>query len=418
MTEDDRAQVAAWRADTPGCAHRVHLNNAGAGLMPRSVAGALQDHITLEMETGGYEAADARRNEIAECYEQLARLCATRPDNIAITASATAAFVQAVSAFSWEPGDVLVTSRLDYTSYQIQYLALAERYGITVLHAPDLPEGGVDPDGVRRLLAQNPRCRFVSITWIPTHAGTIQDVAAVGEACEAAGVPYHVDACQAAGQLPIDVSVLRCDYLSATGRKFLRGPRGTGWLYVSDRALARGDRPLHIDMRGAQWTAPREYTPASGARRFEEWEFAYSLVLGLGEAARYANAAGVDACGQRARSLAAYARERIAALPGTRVLDRGRDLSAIATVAFEGRDGGSVARALAEQRINAVSSLRWFGLLDFGDRGVESAVRISPHYYNTEEEIDTLADTLEALLAPVPAATASSSTGRRPGSRT
>jgi selenocysteine lyase/cysteine desulfurase len=290
---------------------------------------------------------------------------------------------------------VLVTSRLDYTSYQIQYLALAERYGITVLHAPDLPEGGVDPDGVRRLLAENPRCRFVSITWIPTHTGTIQDVAAVGEACEAAGVPYHVDACQAVGQLPVDVSALRCDYLSATGRKFLRGPRGTGWLYVSDRALARGDRPLHIDMRGAQWTSAREFTPAPGARRFEEWEFPYALVLGLGEAARYANAARVDVCGARARALATYARERLAALPGTRILDRGRELSALITVAFEGREGASVVRALAERGINTVASLRWFGLLDFGDRGVESAVRVSPHYYNTREEIDALVEALE-----------------------
>ncbi len=283
------------------------------------------------------------------------------------------------------------------TSYQIQYLALAERYGVTVLHAPDLPEGGVDPDGVRALLAQNPRCRFVSVTWIPTHTGTIQDVAAVGEACAAAGVPYHVDACQAVGQLPIDLSILQCDYLSATGRKFLRGPRGTGFLYVSDRALARGDRPLFIDMRGARWTSADAFEAAAGASRFEEWERSYALLLGLGEAARYAVAAGVDACGQQARALAAYARRRLAELPGARVLDRGGDLSAIVTVSFDGRDGADVVRALAARRINTVASLRWYGLLDFGERGVESAVRISPHYYNTSDELDALMAALEEI---------------------
>ncbi|MEP6733768.1 MAG: aminotransferase class V-fold PLP-dependent enzyme [bacterium] len=398
MTPDERAQIAEWRADTPGTEHRVHLNNAGAGLMPRSVSSVLRDHIELESVVGGYEAADMRRTQLAKVYEHIADLCATRPDNIAITSSATAAFVQAVSVHAFEPGDVIITSRLDYTSYQIQYLALAERYGVVVLHAPDLPEGGVDPDGVRVLLAQNPRCKLVSITWIPTHTGTIQDVTAIGAICEAAGVTYHIDACQAIGQLPIDVSALKCDYLSATGRKFLRGPRGTGFLYVSERALARGDRPLHIDMRGATWTAPNEYLPATSAKRFEEWEFAYALVLGLGEAARYAIAANVDACGQRAIALGAYTRARLVELPGATVLDRGRNLSAVVTASFAGQDGREIVRALTERRINTVASLRWFGLLDFGERGVETAVRISPHYYNTEQEIDRLIDALHDVL--------------------
>lgn len=398
MTDDAASQVARWRNDTPGCANRVHLNNAGAGLMPRSVSSVMLEHIRLESEIGGYEAADARRDQIAECYDHLARLCATRPENIAITASATAAFVQAVSAFALERGDVIVTSRLDYTSYQIQYLALAERYGITVLHAPDLPEGGVDPEGVRALLVRHPTCRLVSITWIPTHAGTIQDVAAVGAVCEMAGVPFHVDACQAIGQLPIDVAALGCDYLSATGRKFLRGPRGTGLLFVSDRALARGDRPLHIDMRGARWTSARTFDPVSGARRFEEWEFPYALVLGLGESARYAIDAGVDACGRRARALAAYARERLAGLPGATVLDRGSELSAVVTCAFDGRHASELTRALTAHRINAVVTLQWFGILDLGERGVESAIRISPHYYNTRDEIDEMVAVLAQEL--------------------
>jgi selenocysteine lyase/cysteine desulfurase len=398
-TPDLATRLAAWRADTPGCDHRVHLNNAGAGLMPRSVRSAIVDHIELETLTGGYEAADAKRDAIGEAYGHLARLCAAQPHNIAITASATAAFVQAVSTIHFEPGDSIITSRLDYTSYQIQYLALAERYGIEILHAPDLPEGGVDPQGVRELLARNPRCRLVTISWIPTHAGTIQDVTAVGAACAEANVPYHVDACQAAGQLPIDVAALDCDYLSATGRKFLRGPRGTGFLYVSDRALKRGDRPLHIDMRGAKWTSATSFVPEPGARRFEEWEFPYALVLGLAEAARYANEAGVFAGGRRAIELAHRAREMLAALPGATVLDRGRDLSAIVTVAFDGRDAAPLKAALAARRINTVVTLQWFGMLDLGARGVETGLRISPHYYNTEGEIDTLGEALREALA-------------------
>lgn len=386
----ERDRIAAWRADTPGCASRIHLNNAGAALMPRPVSDAIRNHIDLETEIGGYEAAAAREDAIARCYDAVAALCGARAENIAFTSSATAAFMQAISGHAFQPGDVLITSRLDYTSYQIQYLSLAERYGVQVVHAPDLPEGGIDPDGVRTLLRQHPTCRFVSVSWIPTHAGTIQDVGAVGELCEAAGVPYHVDACQAIGQLPIDLTTLRCDYLSATGRKFLRGPRGTGFLYVADRALARGARPLFIDMRGAVWSSPDTFTPVNGARRFEEWEFAYALLLGLGEAARYASAAGVQAGGLRARALATHIRERLAAMDGVTVLDRGTQLSALVTASFAGVDGGDIANALAQRRINVVATRRWFGLLDFGPRGVESGIRISPHYYNTIEEADTL----------------------------
>lgn len=395
----DERQIAAWRAETPGCAHRVHLNNAGAALMTQRVSNAIREYIDFETTVGGYEAADLRSKEIARSYAEVAILCGTTPEHIAITSSATAAFVQAASTIDFQPGDVLVTSRLDYTSYQIQYLSLAERCGVSVVHAPDLPEGGIDPQGVRELLRSNLRCRMVSVSWIPTHAGTIQDVAAVGAACEEFGVPYHVDACQAVGQLPIDVAALKCDYLSATGRKFLRGPRGTGFLYVSDRALQRGDRPLYIDMRGARWTSPGAFEPAPDARRFEEWEFAYALVLGLGEAARQAVEAGVERCGARAHALARETRERLSALPGATVLDRGSHLSALVTVSFEGRDGKDVVAALATRGINTVATLAWYGMLDLGARGITSAIRISPHYYNTSAELDLLIASLEEILA-------------------
>ena len=401
MMNDER-QVEAWRADTPGCAHRVHLNNAGAALMTRQVSSSIRDHLELEATVGGYEAADLRQAEIAQSYVDVAAVCGTTAEHIAITPSATAAFVQAASAFDFKPGDALVTSRLDYTSYQIQYLSLAERCGVTLLHAPDLPEGGIDPQGVRELLRSHPRCRMVSVSWIPTHAGTIQDVAAVGAACEEFGVPYHVDACQAVGQLPVDVSALKCDYLSATGRKFLRGPRGTGFLYVSDRALRRGDRPLYIDMRGALWSAPGAFEPVPGAKRFEEWEFAYALVLGLGEASRYAVEAGIESCGSRAHALARYARERLSALPGVTVLDRGSHLSALVTASFAGRGAKEVMAALAARGINTVATFDWIGLLDLGARGVASGIRVSPHYYNTTAEIDILVAALEEILASTP----------------
>ncbi|HEX6047902.1 MAG TPA: aminotransferase class V-fold PLP-dependent enzyme, partial [Gemmatimonadaceae bacterium] len=322
-------------------------------------------------------------------YAQLARLVGAAPPNIAVVANATAGFIQALSAFDFRPGDAIVTSRSDYTSYQIAYLSLAKRLGVEVLHAEELPEGGVDPESVRTLV-QRARCRLVSISWVPTHSGLVQDVEAVGRVCEEAGVPYHVDACQAIGQIPIDVERLRCDYLSVTARKFLRGPRGIGFLYVSGRALDRGDYPLFVDMRGATWVAPGRFEVADSARRFEDWEFPYALVLGLGAAARYALDVGVDVAHERAFALARQLRARLSQIPGVRVLDRGPAPSAIVTAAVASRDAQEIVDELRSLGINTAATLQWFGLLDLGPRHVESAVRISPHYYNTDEEIETV----------------------------
>ena len=387
-----------WRRETPGTAERIHLNNAGAALMPQPVLDACKAHLDLEANIGGYEASDLESDEVARVYQDLGRLIGANPENIAVTANATAGFIQAVSSFDLEPGDVIVTTRADYTSYQITFLSLADRLGIVVKHAEDLPEGGVDPDSVRDL-ARDPRCRFVHVSWVPTHSGLIQNAARVGEVCEELDVPYLLDACQAVGQIPIDVAKLKCDYLTATARKFLRGPRGIGFMYASDKALDRGDHPLFVDMRGAKWVEPDQYEVSPTATRYEDWEFAYSLVLGLGAAARYALEVGIDVASSRAFSLARSLREGIAAIPGARVLDGGTEQCAIVTAIFEGCDAREVVKRLKARKINTTSSLKWYGLLDFAARGVEAAVRISPHYYNTEEEVDTALDALKSITS-------------------
>jgi selenocysteine lyase/cysteine desulfurase len=196
------------------------------------------------------------------------------------------------------------------------------------------------------------------------------------------------------------VAALHCDFLSATGRKFLRGPRGSGFLYVADHVLDRGLAPLWIDLRGARWTAADVYAVADSARRFENWEFAWANVLGLGAAARYACRFGVGEAGAYAASLAAAARERLAALPGARVLDRGAQLCAIVAVAFDGHDAGDIVRRLRDQAINTSVIRREDAVLDLDGRGVETAVRISPHYYNSSRDIDTLVFALEEFAAP------------------
>jgi selenocysteine lyase/cysteine desulfurase len=234
---------------------------------------------------------------------------------------------------------------------------------------------------------------------VPTNSGLVQDVKSVGGICREFDIPFLIDACQAAGQIPMDVTELDCDYLSFTARKFLRGPRGIGALYVSDRALQRGDYPLFVDMRGARWLAGNKFEIEGTARRFEDWEFPYALVLGQGAAVRYALEVGIEVAQARAWQLAAAARARLKSIEGVQVLDRGRQQCAIVTASIRGWHANDAVKELARRGINTSASLREYGIIDFDDRGIETAVRISPHYYNTTDEIEQLATAIGELAS-------------------
>jgi selenocysteine lyase/cysteine desulfurase len=390
--------VERWRADTPGCTGVVHLNNAGAALVPSTVRDAVQGHLALEGRLGGYEAAERQAELVQASYQAVAALLNAHPGNIAILQNSTLAFAQAISALDLGSGDVVLTSLADYASNQIMYLSLARRRGVQVVRAPDAPEGGVDPEAVR-ILVNRHRPALVALTWVPTNSGLVQPVEAVGAICRAAEVPYLVDACQAVGQMRVDVTQIHCDFLAATARKFLRGPRGVGFLYVSDARLRSGAHPLLIDMHGATWTEADAFVLKPDARRFEFWEFPHALVLGLGAAARYAAQVGLELARDRARELAAYARESLATLPGVRVLDRGPELCAIATATFIGREANDLKLELRARGVNTSSAEREDAVIDMDQKGATSVLRISPHYYNTKEEIDTAVEALREILA-------------------
>ncbi len=390
-------EIVRFRKETPGCSVVNHLNNAGAALMPSPVVEAVRNHLERETLKGGYEAAAENQADISATWDVVASLLGTQARNVAVVENATVGFSQAMSSFTFEPGDVIVTSRNDYVSNQILYLSLQRRHGVVIQHAADLPEGGIDPDSVRYLVTRH-RTKLVAVTWVPTNSGLVQDVEATGAVCEAADVPFIVDACQAVGQLPIDVQRLHCDFLSATARKFLRGPRGIGFLYVSDRVLERGAAPLFPDMRGATWTSPESFELTPDARRFENWEFAYGLVSGLGAAARYAQSVGVESAGHRAAALAERLRKGLRNIEGVDVLDRGGTLCAIVSIQVKAMEGAVLHERLRQDSINTSVIKREFALLDLSEKGVSSGIRLSPHYYNTEAEIDLALDAIATSI--------------------
>lgn len=356
------------------------------------------DHLGLEARIGGYEAAAAASAEIADFYAATGDLIGARPDQIAFTSSATDAYTRALSSIPFESGDVILTTRNDFISNQIAFLSLRKRFGVQIVHAPDDPAGGVDVDAMARLMHAH-RPRLVAATHVPTNSGLVQPIARIGRHCRELGVTYLVDACQSVGQFPIDVTEIGCDFLTATSRKFLRGPRGTGFLYVSDRVLDGGLEPLFIDMWGARWTGPDTYRPVDGAARFEDWEFPYAAVIGSAVAVRYALAVGVDGIAQRTPALAARLRTQLAATPGVRVLDQGSYPAALVTFDVAGWEPEPFKQAMDARRITSALSYRHFAQYDFGDKGVTWALRLSPHYYNTEEEVDEVAAAVAELAA-------------------
>lgn len=388
--------IRRLRSNTPGCAHRIHLNNAGAALQPRPVLCAVQEHLKLEAEIGGYEAADLRAAELADFYTVVARLLGARPRNIAFAASATDAYARALSAVPWRSGDVILTTENDYVSNQIAFLALQKRLGVKVLRAADSTSGGVDVDDLERLVKTRHPV-LVAVTHVPTSSGLVQPVEAVGQICRAYGVWYLVDACQSAGQMPLDVAKIGCDFLSATFRKFLRGPRGAGFLYASDRVLEAGLELLMPDMRGANWTGPDTYATLPNARRFEYWEMPPALILGSKAAAEYALELGLDWIETQVKKNAALARRLLAGLPGVRSLDVGSELCGIVTAHCPDWTPEALMEHLSARRINCRVSTLGVAQIDFPKKDVDWALRVSPHYYNTEEEIGELAEALQAF---------------------
>ena len=384
------------RAETPGVAHRAHLNNAGAGLMPRSVLAAMTGHLRREAEIGGYEAAEEAEAALDGVYGSVARLIGARRDEVALVENATVAWQMAFYALArnFRPGERILTARAEYAANYVAMLQVAERTEAVIEVIPDDPAGVLDSEALARLL--DGRVRLIAVTWVPTNGGLVNPAAAIGRLARAHGIPFLLDACQAVGQMPVDVAELGCDLLAATGRKFLRGPRGTGFLYVR-RALLPALEPVMIDHFAAPWVAPHSYRLRPDARRFETWENGYAARLGLGVAVDYARALGLEAISARCRALAGRLRDGLARIPGVRLHDLGPDPAAIVSFSLAAATADEVKARCAAAGINVSVSRPASTLLDATARDLPPLVRASPHYYNSEEEIDRALAVLGAI---------------------
>lgn len=384
------------RADTPAVTRRAYLHSAGASLMPVPVVAAMLRHIELEAEIGGYAAADRETARLDAVYGSVARLINATPTEIALTENATVAWQMAFYALRFRPGDRILTAEAEYAANYVAFLQVAKRTGALIDVVPSDASGQLDVDALAAMVDE--RVKLIAITWIPTNGGLVNPAAAVGRVAKAHGIPYLLDACQAVGQMPVDVEQLGCDMLSATGRKFLRGPRGTGFLYVR-RALLEQLEPPMIDHFAAPWVARDRYALRDDARRFETWENNYAARLGLGVAVDYALAVGLDAIEARCRLLADRLRLGLAEISSVTLRDRGPASSAIVSFTMGDHAADAVVASAATAGITIGTSTPASTRIDAEIRGLPPLVRASPHYFNSEADVDRLIGLCARLAA-------------------
>ncbi len=382
------------RTDTPGCHHVLHFNNAGASLMPQTVIDAYTEHIALEAQIGGYEAADAVRDRHDAVYASLARLLGAHVDEIALTDSATRAWNMAFYGLDLKPGDRILTTQVSYAADFIAFLHRRKTSGVQVKVIPSDDQGAVDLTALDKAAREG--AALIALTHVPTNGGLVQPAEEVGQIARGAGIPYLLDACQTAGQLPLSVARLQCDMLSATGRKYLRGPRGTGFLYVRREFLDRLQMPTP-DLHSARWVDRDSYEIRDDAKRFELWESNLAGELGLGAAVDYALRIGIQPIRDRVRTLAETLRVRLAEISAVRVRDLGRVKCGIVTFTHDDLDARTIRDRLREDRINVSISDPESTLLDATRRGLPPMVRASVHYYNTDEEIERFCEALHRI---------------------
>jgi cysteine desulfurase/selenocysteine lyase len=386
--------VARARRETPGTANVLHFNNAGSALMPQPVLDATIGYLQQEGQIGGYETAGLQHDALERFYGAAAAMLGCEPDEIAWIENATRAWDMAFYSIPFAPGDRILTARAEYASNVVALLQVAERTGAVVEVVPSDETGQISVEALAGMIDE--RVKLIAITHVPTNGGLVNPAAAIGKVARAAGIPYLLDACQSVGQMPVDVAAIGCDMLSTTGRKYLRGPRGTGFLYVR-RELCQQLDPPFLDLHSADWTAPDQFVIRDDARRFENWETNFAGKVGLAVALDYALAWGMEAIWARVKDLAARLREGLRAIPGVTVTDIGAEQCGIVTFVVEGVPAEVVKQALADQAMNVTVSSTSSTRFDMEARGLTQIVRASVHYYNDEDEIARFCAAIEAL---------------------
>lgn len=387
--------IQKLRQDTPGCQQVLHFNNAGAALMPLPVINAVKQHLDLEAMYGGYEAAGLAKNQIQKIYDNAAQLLNCHNDEIAFVDNATRAWDMAFYSFKFKKGDRIITGVCEYASNYLAFLHMAKHTGVVIDVVANDQYGQLDVAALAKKIDKD--VKLIAITHVPTQGGLINPVIEIGKIANQMQIPYLLDATQSIGQMPVDVKTIGCDFLCATGRKYLRGPRGTGLLYAKKSQLLKCDPPF-IDLQSATWISKNDYTLQPNAKRFETWEQNIAGKIGLGVALEYALNLGSENIWERILYLAQGLRNQLREAPSITLHDLGQNQCGIITFTCKNKSAEDIKHELAKKKINVSISLNEYARLDMDQRNLSALVRAYVHYYNTEDEIDQFCNVINEAI--------------------
>ena len=392
--------VAAERAATPGCATVTHLNYAGAALPTAATLATVTAYLEHEARRGGYEAEAEAGEALAATRASAAALVGADPEAVVLTGSDTEGWTRAVWGLVLggllPRGRRVLVDRAAYDSHAIALLQACEHTGAVLEVVGSEPDGTLDLDALDAALAGGD-VALACLTHVGTHRGLVNPVEEAGPRCAAAGAITAVDACQSLGQLPVDVARMGCDILTGTGRKWLRGPRGTGLLFVRPE-LAERMAPIGTDGRSAVWEADDRVRMRPGLQRFVPFETPVALRLGLGTAIDHALGLGLEAIAARVGAVAEELRALLSGIDGVEVHDGGRRRCGIVTFTVAGRTPPEVVAAAGAAGINVSATDTPAARLDLGPPRPPAVVRASPHYLTTEDETARLAEVVAAQV--------------------
>lgn len=444
IQEDEIAATTLNASSKTTTSRVIHFNHAGASPSPSSVIERVVEHMYLEQRIGGYTAAVAVEQEMDQVHENIAKLIHALPSEIALVESATVAWTRlfysmvehherttTVSSGRSQSKVILVSEN----AYGAQIVAMVkwteEHGGWKILAIPSALQDDGSSTGMVDLVILETMLRgeyetsegildpttiaLVCVTHIPTNSGVANPVEQVGRLLyqHARHAFYLLDACQSVGQRDVNVKEIRCHGLCATGRKYLRAPRGTGFLFV-DEVTASVLRPSHVDHECALITKVPSTYPASiavtldykfqdHAKRFSFYESSASTKLGFGEAVRYAleDAGGMASIAERIQENATYLQSRLITIPnvtlyypgttsGLVVFQTNRNAALVKDLLFTpDQDGNQFDVSVVPSTSTPLDSAR---------TNVPNLVRASVSYVTTAEEIDLFCKRLQEIL--------------------
>ena len=383
------------RDDTPGVSKGIHLMACGSSLMPKPVIDEVINYTLLEGDIGGYEAESCQSDKLDLVYDNIGKHIGAKRNEIAVLENATVAWTNAFYSLPIKPGSKILTCEAEYAANYVAFLSRAKKESLKIEIIGSDTTGTFDLDELEQRIDED--VSLIAITWVPTNGGLVNPAEGIGKIAQKFNIPFLLDGCQAVGQMPIDVKKIGCDFFSATGRKFLRGPRGTGFLYISEKWLDRL-HPVMIDHFGAPWVGINAYQLRSDARRFETWENSYALRAGLARAVQYASEIGIEKIHQRTWALARLCRDMLKEVKGITLTDLGKEKCGIVSFYIEGKDCFDVVCQMQKKGITIGTSSPTSTLIDSQVRSLPMLLRASPHYYNTAKEIEFFVSSLKQII--------------------